>query len=164
MKIKNSFIVALAIFLFGSAVSYAQGTNVVTLNVNTENINDDNVLDECYFTWTTPDENTSESGSGEELLDWLITIDINSYIEWRGASTSSEDNKIVNIIQIKGSGGTPIFNGKTLKGDGNPNGEKVRAKPEKKTNDEEGDFKYNIKFKVKGVEETFNIDPKIRVE
>ena len=161
---KNLLIIALAILLFGSTVSYAQGTNVVTLNVNTNDINGDNVLDECSFTWEDPDGNIIPSGSGPELEDWLITIDLNSDIEWRGIS-SSEDNKIVNIIHIKHESGTPIFNGKTLKGDRNPNGEKVRGKPNKKTNDEEGgDFKYNIKFKVKGVRGTFNIDPKIKVE
>lgn len=163
MKTKKSLIVGLAILLFGINASFAQRTNIVTLNVNTESINDDNVLDECFFTWEDPDGNTSESGSGEELLDWLITIDLDSDIEWHGIS-SSEDNKIVNIINIKGRSGTPIFNGRTLKGDRNPNGEKVRGKPNKKTNDNEGDFKYNIKFKVKGVGGTFNIDPKIRVE
>jgi hypothetical protein len=163
MKTKRSLIIGLAILLFGSTVSFAQDTNVVTLNVNTENINDDNVLDECFFTWEDPEGNIITSGTGPELEDWLITIDINSDIEWRGIS-SSEDNKIVNIINIKGRSGTPIFNGKTLRGDGNSDGEKVRGKPDKKTNDEEGDFKYNIKFKVKGVGGSFDIDPKIKVE
>jgi hypothetical protein len=163
MKIKNSIIIAFAIFLYCNSVAFAQGTNIVTLNVNTEVINDDNVLDECFFTWENPDGNIVTSGSGEELLDWLITIDLDSDIEWQGIS-SSEDNKIVNIIHIKRQSGTKIFDGKTLRGDGNSNGEKVRGKPKKKTSDTEGDYKYNIKFKVKGVGGTFNIDPKIRVE
>lgn len=163
MTTKKPLIIGLAVLLFGSTVSFAQGTNVVTLNVNTEVINDDNVLDECFFTWEDPDGNIVTSESGEVLEDWLITIDLDSDIEWRGLS-SSEDNKIVNIINIKGRGGTPIFNGRILKGDKNLNGEKVRGKPNRKTNDSEGDFKYNIKFKVKGVGGTFNIDPKIRVE
>lgn len=162
MKITNTLLFALAILLFGN-VSYAQGTNIVTLNVNTEVINDDNVLDECFFTWEDPDGNIVTSGSGEELLDWLITIDLDSDIEWQGIS-SSEDNKIVNIIQIKRQSGTPIFDGKTLRGDRDSNGEKVRGKPMKKTNDTEGDYKYNIKFKVKDVRGTFNIDPKIKVQ
>lgn len=163
MKIKNSIIIAFAIFLYGNMIAYAQGTNIVTLNVNTEVINDDNVLEECFFTWEDPDGNIVTSGSGGELEDWLITIELNSVVEWRGIS-SSEDGKIVNIIHIKGSSGTPIFNRRTLKGDGNPNGEKVRGKPMKKTNDTEGDYKYNIKFKVKDVRGTFNIDPKIKVQ
>lgn len=162
MKITNTLLFALAILLFGN-VSYAQGTNIVTLNVNTEVINDANVLDECFFTWEDPDGNIVTSGSGEELLDWLITIDLDSDIEWQGIS-SSEDNKIVNIIQIKRQSGTPIFDGKTLRGDGDSNGEKVRGEPKKKTNDTEGDYKYNIKFKVKDVRGTFNIDPKIKVQ
>ena len=163
MKTKRSLIIGLAILLFSSAFSFAQGTNVVTLNVNTDNINEDNVLDECFFTWEAPDGNIITSGSGEELLDWLITIDLNSDIEWLGASTS-EDNKVVNIIQIKRKSGTPIFNNQPLKGDGNPNGEKVRGKPQKTTNnDEGGDYTYNIKFKVKGISGTFDIDPKIKV-
>lgn len=161
MKLKN-IIVALVIFLYSNAVAYAQGTNIVTLNVNTEIINDDNVLDVCSFTWEDPDGNIITSGNGPELEDWLITIGLDSDIEWKGIS-SSGDNKIVNIIQIRRQSGTPIFDGTTLKGDGDSNGEKVRGKPKKQTNDTEGDYKYNIKFKVKDVRGTFSIDPKIRV-
>ena len=161
MKLKN-IIVALVIFLYSNVVAYAQGTNIVTLNVNTEIINDDNVLDVCSFTWEDPDGNIVTSGNGPELEDWLITISLDSDIEWQGRS-SSGDNKIVNIIQVKRQSGTQIFNGKTLNGDRNPNGEKVRGKPEVITNEAEGDYKYNIKFRVKGVSGTFNIDPKIRV-
>ncbi|MBT8182590.1 MAG: hypothetical protein KJO53_13490 [Eudoraea sp.] len=163
MKIKNSIIIAFAIFLYCNSAVYAQGTNIVTLNVNTEVINDDNVLDECFFSWEDPDGNIVTSGTGPELEDWLITIGLDSEIEWQGIS-SSEDNKIVNIIQIKRQSGTRIFDGKTLKGDRDSNGEKVRGKPMKKTNNTDGDYKYNIKFKVKDVRGTFNIDPKIKVE
>lgn len=161
MKLKN-IIVALVIFLYSSAVAFAQGTNIVTLNVNTEIINDDNVLDVCSFTWEDPDGNIVTSGTGPELENWLITISLDSDIEWKGMS-SSGDNKIVDIIQIKRQSGTRIFDGKTLNGDSNRDGEKVRGKPEAITNEAEGDYKYNIKFRVKGVSGTFNIDPKIRV-
>ena len=161
MKLKN-IIVALVIFLYSNAVAYAQGTNIVTLNVNTEIINDDNVLDVCSFTWEDPDGDIVTSGTGPELENWLITISLDSDIEWKGMS-SSGDNKIVDIIQIKRQSGTRIFDGKTLNGDSNRDGEKVRGKPEAITNEAEGDYKYNIKFRVKGVSGTFDIDPKIRV-
>ncbi len=162
MKIIKSLFCSVILLLCFNPFANAQGTNVVTLNVNTNDINRNNVLESCFFTWQKPDGTTSTSGSGPELEDWTITMDISEIVEWKGTSSSSED-VIIDIIQIKRSSGTKIFNGNTLRGNNDPSGEKVRGKPSKKTDIQEGDYKYRIKFKVKGVSGTFEIDPKIKV-
>ncbi|MGB5377692.1 hypothetical protein [Muriicola sp.] len=162
MKANKSFFIFFILLLCCSTFGIAQGSNIVTLNVNSNEINSENVLQSCFFTWEKPDGTISTSGSGPELQEWLITVDESEIIEWKGKSSSSED-VVVNIIQIKRESGTKIFNGNILKGNGDPSGEKIRAKPSKKTNSEDGDYKYKIKFKVKGVNGTFRIDPKIKV-
>jgi len=162
MKTNKSLFSFLVLMLCFSTFIIAQGSNIVTLNVNSNEINRGNVLQSCFFTWEKPDGTVSTSGSGAEIEEWLITVDESEIIEWKGISSSSED-VVVNIIQIKRESGTKIFNGNILRGNRDPSGEKIRAKPSKKTNSEDGDYKYRIKFKVKGVSGTFGIDPKIKV-
>jgi hypothetical protein len=163
MKTNIRLYLGTAILMLVLSVSgFAQGTNIVTLNVDTDDINDSNVLEKCFFTWEKPDGTISTSASGAALEDWLITINITEIVEWKGSATT-DDNVIVDIIRIKRESGTPIFSGRTLRGNNDPSGEKIRAKPDRITNDQNGDFKYTIKFRVKGMRGSFDIDPKIKV-
>lgn len=152
MKLKQLFlgsIVTMALML--NVTIHAQTTHTITLNVDTGMITKQTVDKYANFGQT----------DGVSNVDFTIFVELGDYVEWVGASSTSEDDT-VEIVSINHHGGARVFDKNVLNGSDGI----VIAKV---TNGKAGDSeKYTVKFHVyvNGVkkEGVFIIDPKIVIK
>ena len=147
---KSGLIIAmgsLLLFSFSNTSREPAANVTVTLMVDTDAVNKDNTDETCSF-----------MGQPEGVSNKAFTIEVNvgDVVTWVGASTSSDDD-VVEIIQINYQGGKNVFGSNALNGkDGVVQGQIVNSTVGA------ADCKYNIKFRVKGKNGVFQIDPVIK--
>jgi len=92
-----------------NTVSFSQSkTHYITLYVNTSTIDSQN------------ESLVSNFGQGEDISneDYTISVSIGDSIIWKGVSSTSPEDDVVNIKSINYEGGTNIFDQNILKGNG----------------------------------------------
>lgn len=138
---------SLLFFSFSNSTREPAANVTVTLLVDTGAVNKDNTGETCSF-----------QGQPEGVSNEAFTIEVNvgDMVTWVGASTSSEED-VVEIIQINYQGGKNVFGSNVLNAqDGVMKGQIVNSTVGA------ADCKYNIKFRVKGKNGVFQIDPVIK--
>ena len=147
-------LLAILLLVATCAPSLAQQTRVITLYVNTGEISKPDEFQYCYFEGQPEDSDSRE---------YTIEVSPGDIIEWRGVSTSSDNDRVL-ITSINYQGGDNVFDRNVLK-DTRDNPGVVNGVIQQGTNGFEE--KYVVFFKViNGTRQrngTFQIDPKIRV-
>jgi len=153
---KTLFIYSVILTLLMSTVSFSQSkTHYITLYVNTSTIDSQN------------ESIVSNFGQEEDISneDYTISARIGDTIIWKGVSSSSPEDDVVNIKSINYEGGTNIFDQNILKGNREDPEEVIGEVVNGNVGDE---IKYKISFKVlnngKKRNGTFHIDPKIQIK
>jgi len=153
---KTLFIYSVILTLLMNTVSFSQSkTHYITLYVNTSTIDSQNA------------SLVSNFGQEEDISneDYTISVSIGDTIIWKGVSSTSPEDDVVNIKSINYEGGTNIFDQNILKGNGEDHEEVVGEAVNGSVGDE---IKYKISFKVlnngKRRNGTFHIDPKIQIK
>lgn len=158
--IKKEFAIAIAVVF--SLFAYSQETITITLMVDTQSFNPEYPLESCSL-----QAEYSKSGeilrASENLENFSVSATIDDNIVWEGVSTSSARTR-VDITKIRGENDSRIFRNRTNYGrltEINPH-KIVESKIMYSTKDKP-DYKYSIYFNINNSEDTFVIDPKIKV-
>ena len=156
MKRTFQFLILTAILcLTINITSYAQEERVITLYVNTAQITNQNEYQVSSF---------DGQEEGTDTRNFTVYVRPGDKIIWRGVSSTSPDNDVVNIKSINYEGGKNVFNQNVLNATNESPGIVIGII---KNGSEGFEEKYKISFTVfnNGVKRqgTYHIDPKIKV-
>ena len=156
MKRTTQFLILTTIlYLSINITSYGQEERVITLYVNTAQITNQNEYQVSSF---------DGQEEGTDTRNFTIYVKPGDKIIWRGVSSTSPDNDVVNIKSINYEGGKNVFNQNVLNATNESPGIVIGII---KNGSEGFEEKYKISFTVfnNGVKRqgTYHIDPKIKV-
>jgi len=155
---KQLFILIVLTLLTFSSASFAQGSHVVTLNVDTNELNNNNK--DAAFSFSV------SAGTQVENIDdpeaFTIIVSENDDIEWVGSSSSGAAVSIDEIEIVEDEtkpNREKIFKKNKTSGKKDNGKKKVKAKVKDKSKG--NTYKYIIRFSIGAF--PFEIDPKIKV-
>lgn len=155
---KQLFILIVLALLTFSSASFAQGSHVVTLNVDTNELNNNNK--DAAFSFSVSAGTQAENIDDPEAF--TIIVSENDDIEWVGSSSSGAAVSIDEIEIVEDEtkpNREKIFKKNKTSGKKDNGKKKVKAKVKDKSKG--NTYKYVIRFSIGAF--PFEIDPKIKV-